>query len=218
MLTNIRCLRNKTDELSAILHSNNVDICCVSETWLNENTPTESVDIEHYICYRRDRSDGRKCGGVACYIRSDLPCSRMEFLETPSLETLWLLYRQPCMPRSLSHIAICVVYHPPDADSRAMTSHLINAADTVLRLHPDAGVVLLGDFNRLNEKPLCDYPLKQVVKRATRKSAVLDKIFTNIAAWYRSPTVMPAVGKSDHNTVLFVPESNCNVARGQKVL
>ena len=38
----------KTDELSAILHSNNVDICCVSETWLNENTPTESVDIEHY--------------------------------------------------------------------------------------------------------------------------------------------------------------------------
>ena len=45
-------LRNKTDELSAILHSNNVDICCVSETWLNENTPTESVDIEHHAYAR----------------------------------------------------------------------------------------------------------------------------------------------------------------------
>jgi len=62
--------------------------------------------------------------------------------------------------------------------------------------------VLLGDFNKLNKKPFMSVETI-VVTKATRKSTVLYKIFMNIAAWYRVPALMPAVAKSDHNTVLF---------------
>jgi hypothetical protein len=76
------------------------------------------------VCYRDDREDGRRGGGVLCYVGSDLPC---------------------------------------------------------------AGLILLGDFNHLNDPSIVSYPLKQVVECKTRKTVILDKIFTNIACWYDQP-------------------------------
>ena len=41
----------------------------------------------------------------------------------------------------------------------------------------------------------------------TRGRAILDKIFTNIADWYRpnSPVILPEIGQSDHRAVLMQP-------------
>ena len=38
------------------------------------------------------------------------------------------------------------------------------------------GIAIVGDFNRLQEKPLKNYPLRQVVRDNTRKDVLLDKI------------------------------------------
>jgi len=65
--------------------------------------------------------------------------------------------------------------------SRTITDHIVDSMDTILRMHPHSGVVVLGDFNRLNDKPLYDYPLKQVVKSATRKTGIFDKIYTSLS-------------------------------------
>jgi len=195
------------------MNNNEIDICCVIETHLNCNVPSESVDIDGYALHRRDRSDGRQCGGVAAYARSDLLCTRLTDLETPLLETLWLLYRCNRMPRSVSHLLIGIVYHPPDAVHKLMSDHLIDAIDNVMKRHPNAGVVLLGDFNHLYDSQLRQYPLKQIVTSATRGSAILDKIYTNVADWYLPPIILPNTAGSDHNTVLAVPVNN-NVKRG----
>jgi len=69
------------------MNNNDIDICCVAETHLNCNVPSESVDIDGYTLHRHDRGDGRQCGGVAAYVRNDLPCTRLTELETPLLET-----------------------------------------------------------------------------------------------------------------------------------
>ena len=71
--------------------------------------------------------------------------------------------------------------------------------------YPHAGVVLLGIFNQLRDSALLSYPLRQVVKSATRGSAVLDKIYTSLEDLYEVPVVLPNIGSSDHNSVVLKP-------------
>ena len=47
------------------------------------------------------------------------------------------------------------------------------------------------------------FPLKQTVKNATRQKNILDKIYTNIACHYDRPFILPPIGNSDHNVVIF---------------
>ena len=202
-LANVRSLANKSDDLEATVQLNHSDIICLTETWLSDDVPSEAVSINDFSLFRNDRN--RQGGGVACYVRSDLPCTRLQSFETPGLETLWLLIKPPRMPRWLSHILIGVVYHPPKANSYQMTEHIINCIDEVTRAHPNVGIAIVGDFNRLQDKPLRNYPLRQVVRGSTRKDAVLDKIFTNMSEWYNQPTVIAQVGLSDHKAVIMCP-------------
>ena len=104
LTANIRgALMRKTDELEAVLITNSIEIACITETWLNESVPSGVVHISGYILHRNDRSDGRRGGGVAVYVREDIPCQRLTTCETTDVESVWLLYRLPRMPRSLSH-------------------------------------------------------------------------------------------------------------------
>ena len=78
---------------------------------------------------------------------------------------LWLLYRPNSMPREVTHLLIGAIYHPPKANNFDMTEYLISrpTMDQLTRSHPNAGILLLGDFNQLPEARLKSYPLKQVV-------------------------------------------------------
>ena len=210
LVTNVRSIIDKTDELECVLTNNNIDIACITESWLTENIPTEAINIPGYVCYRHDREDGRRGGGVLCYVNTGLSCQVLDQLYDPDIESLWLLCRGTRMPRRVSHIAIGIIYHAPTASSSRATQHILSCLDSISRIHPCAGFILLGDFNQLNDSTIRSYPLKQVVKCATRKSAILDKIYTNIACWYDQPFSMPPIGKSDHNCIVMVSASRCH--------
>ena len=203
LLANVRSLINKLDDLEAAVRLNSSDIICLTETWLSDEVPSEAVNIDGFCLYRKDRN--RQGGGVACYVRAEFPCTRLQSFESPGLETLWLLLRSPRMPRWLSHIIIAVIYHPPNGNSHEMTEHITNCADEITRAHPNACILVVGDFNRLRDGPLRNYPLRQVVRGGTRKDSVLDKIYTNIPDWYNSPLIIPQIGQSDHNAVVMHP-------------
>ena len=64
----------------------------------------------------------------------------------------------------MSHIAVATVYHPPDGSGRLLISYLLDSLDKLVKDHSFAGVVMLGDFNRLPDTSLLSYPLKQVVR------------------------------------------------------
>ena len=102
--------------------------------------------------------------GIAVLVRQDVPCQRMTELEIADIESVCLLCQKSKMPCSLSHVVIGAIYQPPSADNMAMTSHLLGCLDIVSRDHPCAGIVLLGDFNRLRDAARLSYPLKQVVE------------------------------------------------------
>ena len=51
---------------------------------------------------------------------------------------------------------IGTVYHPPNAISHVTSTHIVDNIDAVLRQHPSAGVLVVGDFNKMADKPLRD--------------------------------------------------------------
>lgn len=102
---------------------------------------------------------------MAVYVRDELPCHRLTSYENTQLDIIWILFLSPRMPRSVSHIAVGTVYHPPSADNRLMINYLLDCMDRLIREHPQAGVVLLGDFNQLRDSALLSYPLRQVSER-----------------------------------------------------
>jgi len=147
---------------------------------------------------------------------ASLPCVRLSALESGNFETIWLLYRQSRMLHSVSHVVVGAVYHPPAADDRAMTSHILDYLDTATCDHPHACVVLLGDFNQLRDDTLLSCPLRQVVKVPTCGTAVLDKIYTSLKDWYELPVIVPNIGRSDHSAVVVLPKER-PTDRGEEV-
>ena len=115
-----------------------------------------------------------------CYVRCDVPCQRLTELEADDVESLWLLYREKRMPRHLSHIVIAVIYPPPTADSHTTVAHITERLASVSKSHPSCGIILTGDFNRLPDSQIRQFPLHQVVQAPTRGVAILDKIYTNV--------------------------------------
>lgn len=83
-----------------------------------------------------------------------------------------------------------------------MKSYLFSSLQKIESNYPNCGIVLAGDFNRLNIANICrHYGLKQVVKFPTRQEATLDLILTNISEFYSEPERSPPLGLSDHCTV-----------------
>ncbi|PFX16746.1 hypothetical protein AWC38_SpisGene18968 [Stylophora pistillata] len=148
-LLNARSLFPKLDELTALLATKPVDLVAITESWLRSDIDDSLLSMSAFNLFRKDRVAGRG-GGICVYLNNVIPCKRRLDLENPNFECLWLTLRPRRLPRPLSGIAICVVYHPPGrpADShKEQNDYLINTTDRLRNEHPDHGVVLLGDFN-----------------------------------------------------------------------
>ena len=215
LLVNMRSMLSKLDELYAVINDNNVDVVCITESWIKPSVPDDILQISGYTCYRRDRQDGRRGGGVVCYVREGLFCTHLDSFMSPEVESLWFLYRGNRMPRDLSHVVIGVVYHPPNSSSSVTVSHIVECLDDITRKCAAAGVVVLGDFNNMRDSGILSFPLRQIVKCPTRRTRVLDKIYTNIEKWYCQPRSLPPINKCDHTPVLLEPSSYLHSRRSE---
>ena len=167
-------------------------MAAVTESWLCDDFEDDQVSIGGYVVRRKDTMQCRG-GGVCVYVSYQLPAKRCLDLEHPDLECMWLWTRPPRLPRSVSAIAVCVVYSPPH------------------KRYPDCGVIILGDFNHLNIADLVrGSDLKQVVNRPTRRDSILDYMITNLHSLYESSNIFPPLGTSDHNSIMWNPKDNYN--------
>ena len=55
-----------------MLQKLNLDILCINETWLNASILNGVISVDGYDMIRRDRTDGRRGGGVCMYIKNDI--------------------------------------------------------------------------------------------------------------------------------------------------
>ena len=66
--SNIRSIVHKVDEMTNIINENEVDIACVTETWLSDEVLHYVTDIDGYTCDRKDKVNRR--GGGRPYLHS----------------------------------------------------------------------------------------------------------------------------------------------------
>ncbi len=205
----------KLDELQAIVDVNDVSVAGITETWYKEYIPDCAVSLAGFTCERKDRNAGRG-GGVACFIKYGLSYVRLLSVEDQSYEVLWLRLTPKRLPRKFSCIIVACLYHPPSADNGLMRQYMISSMDTLLRKYPNAGFIILGDFNRLYDSFLkTHYGLAQLVSTPTRGMSVLDKMWSNMSCVYDKARVISELGTSDHKMTLLVRTGIPSIEAGQ---
>ena len=96
-----------------------------------------------------------------------------------------------------------VVYHPPSSNNNTLIEHLTIKLDAALSMYPNAGILLVEDFNKCPVSAILrHFTLEQIVKQPTRGNATLDLILTNMSDFCNTPLVIPTIGCSDHDSVL----------------
>lgn len=224
---NICSLRNKIQDISEILKEQNVHIMAISETHLDSTISSFLLNIDGYNICRQDRNING--GGVAIYVKSQIPVRVREDLGSIGVEVIWLQVQLP----SLKPVFIGCCYRPPNATVMYL-DQICEMLDRVCDINNE--IYFLGDLNidwnsrccALRNKLLsltdaCN--LSQVITKPTRicsradgskSSTCIDLIFTNVAELISKVISMP-VGCSDHNLIAIgrrtkVPKS------GQKII
>ncbi|PKU47277.1 adaptin ear-binding coat-associated protein 1 [Limosa lapponica baueri] len=207
--TNVCSMGNKQEELEAIIQQENYDIVAITETWW-EDSHNWSAAIDGYQLFRRDRQ-GRRGGGVALYVRVRFECLELNNVND-SVECLWVRIKEKA---NKTDIMVGVSYRLPNQDVEA-DEILCKQLAEVLR---SLTFVLMGDFNfpdvcwkynttereqswRFLECVEDDF-LTQLVREATRESALLDLLLVNREGLVGDVKVGGRLGQSDHEIIEF---------------
>ena len=168
-LSNVMSLAQKIDEVNSVVINANVDVVCITETWLQSHIPDSVVAINGYKLIRRDGRDAIH-GGVCMYIKASIPFTILEDLEEEnvSFEVLWIKLRPTCFPRGISSIIAGIVYHPPKATNSMILDYLTKCLMDLESKYSNCLLLVLGDFNHLNIwttqlRRKSNFNLKQIV-------------------------------------------------------
>ena len=129
--------------------------------------------------------------------------------------------RPSALPRSISCILIGVVYHTPHSNSErnlALISHLQKNVDTFLLKHPNALVMIYGDFNPVSTGLKASLvrqrtSLTQIVNVKTCDTGILDWTLTNRPKVFAQSIQLPRIGRSDHYAILIKPSNPAVASR-----
>lgn len=188
MHVNCRSLLPKLEEISLLIKQTNVDVMCITETWLDEHISNDVINVDGYSIIRKDRKD-KKGGGVLIYVNSDIVFKEREDLVTSKdLEMIWIEIF--CENTKNNHLVSCV-YRPPNV----CHEYLNHIVDCLEKAHAeDKYMSILGDMNinylldeNIHENPIFMmenlFNLKQLIDKPTRvtekSSTLIDIILTN---------------------------------------
>ena len=87
----------------------NLDIFCVSETWLHENIKNDEIHFPEYNVFRKDRTTGAG-GGVCTYVKETIHVNMRADLMFETIEAIWDDIRQG----DTKYLESCI-YRPPSA-------------------------------------------------------------------------------------------------------
>ena len=166
---NINSIRNKFSPVQHILCNSYVDLLGVSETKLNDTFPDGQFHVDNYVLNRKDRTSHG--GGVALYVRSDIPHRRRHDLEniidnfTSGLEIIII----EATMRTKERWIYVVGYKPPGI--KDMTFYDVFSTLCDLILQESTNIVILGDYN-------CDFmadgPLKDICETFDLQNLVTE--------------------------------------------
>ena len=184
MVANVMSLVPKILEVEEFINRSNVSLAFITETWLKSTVTDSVIDIPGYSVIRRDRSSEENCG-VCLYIKDG--CFKYKQLNDISCcvdhEVLWVQLQPARLPRGFSSIVAAAVYHPhwTAPENNSMRDHLFQSLALIESKYPNSALIIAGDFNRLDITSIKrHFRLKQIVKKPTRKNAILDLVLIYI--------------------------------------
>ncbi|CAI5661309.1 unnamed protein product [Oreochromis niloticus] len=165
------------------------DVLCLTETHLRGSFVAESLHLENYNLFKRNRHlsytnfpqmANRNGGGVAVYVKSDIQVHEKQYIHNVTdLEFLALKLEAPVSA------LIAVVYRPPDYTLRPFLKNLVSLLDSleIMDCHP---IIVCGDFNE-NVLSSANKPILElfesrgyaqvIIAPTTEKNTLLDLIF-----------------------------------------
>ncbi len=200
---NAQSLLSNLEEIKMCVYDRDIDVLCVSETWLQTNTPDELVSIPNYVIYRCDNGRG---GGVCIYTKKELKTHVITFPVTKQVgvEDLWVSVQSNKYP---AVIIGCVYRHP-----KASIDSYEYLQDVFRQLCiSKKNFYILGDFNcdllvkgRKLSSILKTLKLVQIIDVPTRitstSATLLDLIITNNRDSILAKSVVPQL-ISDHDLI-----------------
>lgn len=202
-LANMMSLGPKIDKLRCFANDNKPDLISLTETGIYDDTAADHLHLPGYnLCLKNRKSGVHR--GVGLNINNTIKYKALIDLYHPELEVLWAHLRLVRLPRGFPCVVSGTVYntlYPGGASDAAMIGYLISSLTTIEGRFPGCGIILSGDFNRLNINRLqTQFKLKQLVRVPTRGDRTLDLILANVPQVYNKDLVQtfPPFGLSDH--------------------
>lgn len=212
-VSNVRSMSNKLDELRANIRYNNEyrnsGLICLTETWLNADIPTNTIEIPGYDVIRQDRchesTNKTKGGGLCCYINK-LWCNNFTIRSSfccADIELLCFSCRPFYLPREFPQVHVLLVYVPPDANSQNAMKIIHEQVQTMENCSPNSPKIILGDFNQSRLENYLPH-FHQCINEPTRGENTLDRCYCSLQNAYKA-IVRPGLGKSDHHVIHLLP-------------
>ena len=216
ILLNARSIKNKTDEIDAMIKTKSPSVLCLTETWVFETDPSLS-DLS-LVKYKKFAVKRQKAGGgVAILIEQNLPCNFIDSYVSDSFEFICIDIKFTCYIT----VRCILVYRTPSCS----TTNDAKLIDSIERLSTE-NCIVLGDFNlpeidwHISQSKtnrglefltlFQNFNYNQLVREPTRKGKILDLVFSNSNLIIRTD-VLPGI--SDHELVEFYtkfPKKNRN--------
>ena len=223
--TNIRGLDANFASVEHHLSNSVPHLLLLSETQMAKDS-SSNFNISNYTLFRNFRLKG----GVCAYVNINTPVTRLENLESPNFDVIWLKIFLPS-----TTIILCFCYCSPNrTDFPSFFEYLTTSHETVTTSHPNSEILYLGDFNVHNTEWLGSShtdiggeeaetfsilnDLDQLINEPTHIPDrpyqflnTLDLCFTTSSHLYNY-TSFPPIGNSDHNLLSLnfntVPPTN----------
>ena len=216
---NINRIYSKIDQLEHYIRSNDFDIFCVTETWLNDNVSNSHISIDGYKIFRKDRV-GKQGGGELIYVKENIKTVCHDSLNSSPVECLWVEVKLP----KLNNVIVGCMYRQPKEN----LDHFDLILDNIEKAFSiNDKVIICGDLNydyQINET-LSNNPvyyieslfsMSQPITSPTRvtksSSTLIDVILTSIPECHTLSKVNQ-VSLSDHyliETSLIAPKTKQN--------
>lgn len=214
--SNLRSIRNKFDEVLAVVENKHPDIVAFTETWLTKDIKNAEFQIEGYEILRVDRSK-KAGGGVILYCSSHLKPVSINLVANEDGNEEFL----SCRIRLKTEFCyIGLAYRSPHSKGDLII-------DQMRSLAQHQNCLILGDFNvgtinwndptPRNQVHSFEYQvllttsdncLHQHIRHPTRIQAgqqpsILDLVFTHDNTAIRNVEYMDPIGHSDHSVISF---------------
>ena len=219
---NINSLKSKFDEIRELFCNKIVDLMFLSETKLDPSYRNSLFETPGYKLERKDRNSNG--GGIAAFIRTEIPARRRADLENKTLENM--IFE---VILNKSKWCIICIYRPPNMKDSVFSKEFSKTLDHCITLYDN--YMLIGDMNYdlLNErkgKTLLDlidiFDLKNLIKEPTCHmknctGSLIDVILTNSKNLCMK-TLNVANGISDcHNMISTIINNTTPTNEKQKI-